>query len=95
MENTGRRFIVSGSVQGVGYRYFCQRAALALGLKGFVMNLPDGSVEMEAFGAEGLIDEFREKITGSGGYFSVDGVKEASVPDENKYGDFYILMYPG
>jgi acylphosphatase len=95
MATSGRRFIVSGSVQGVGYRYFCRRAAQSLGLKGFVRNMPDGSVEIEAFGADAEIDEFRKQITGSGGYFQVDDIKETTVPDENKYGDFYIRMYPG
>ena len=40
------RFIVKGYVQGVGYRYFVKRNADALGLKGYVRNLPDGSVEV-------------------------------------------------
>ena len=95
MENSGRRFIVTGSVQGVGYRYYCRSTAQALGLKGFVMNLPDGSVEAEVFGERAFIQEFKSKISGNGGYFSVDDIKETEVPDENKYGDFYILMYPG
>ena len=40
-----KRFIVSGRVQGVGFRYFVQRKAQALGLAGWVRNLPDGRVE--------------------------------------------------
>ncbi len=44
------RFLVQGRVQGVGYRYFVQREAEALGLSGFVRNLPDGSVEVVADG---------------------------------------------
>jgi acylphosphatase len=44
------RFLVSGRVQGVGYRAFVQREALALGLSGHALNLPDGRVEVLAIG---------------------------------------------
>ena len=40
-----RRFVVSGRVQGVGFRYFTQDAALREGVTGWVRNLPDGRVE--------------------------------------------------
>ncbi len=40
-----RRFIVTGRVQGVGYRYYVQDHAAVEGVHGFVRNLPDGSVE--------------------------------------------------
>ncbi len=41
-----RLIVVSGSVQGVGYRAFARRAALALGIRGHAINLPDGRVEV-------------------------------------------------
>jgi acylphosphatase len=44
------RFLVSGRVQGVGYRAFARREAEALGLSGHAMNLPDGRVEVLAIG---------------------------------------------
>jgi acylphosphatase len=40
-----RRFVVSGRVQGVGFRYFTQDVALREGVTGWVRNRPDGSVE--------------------------------------------------
>ncbi len=43
---------VSGVVQGVGFRYFTQRMAQRLGLVGYVRNLRDGGVELEAEGEE-------------------------------------------
>jgi len=40
-----RRVVVEGFVQGVGYRDFARRAALGLGVSGWVRNRPDGAVE--------------------------------------------------
>ncbi len=40
-----RHYIVTGRVQGVGFRYFAQDAAVREGVSGFVRNRPDGSVE--------------------------------------------------
>ena len=45
-----RRFVVSGGVQGVGFRWFVLRHAQRDGLTGFARNLPDGSVEVVAAG---------------------------------------------
>ena len=43
----GKRILVSGRVQGVGYRAFVCAWARKLDLKGFVLNLPDGKVEIQ------------------------------------------------
>ncbi len=43
---TSIRYLVRGRVQGVGFRWFVSRHARALGLGGYVRNLPDGSVEV-------------------------------------------------
>jgi membrane-associated protein len=46
------RFLVSGIVQGVGFRWYVARHARGLGLTGFARNLPDGRVEVVAAGAD-------------------------------------------
>ena len=46
------RFVVTGLVQGVGFRWFVARHARALGLGGYARNLPDGRVEVVAAGGE-------------------------------------------
>jgi len=54
--------IVEGLVQGVGYRWFIQQAGKSLNLSGFVKNLIDGRVEIEAQGSRPVIEEFLKKI---------------------------------
>ncbi len=52
--------IVHGRVQGVGFRFFVLRQAVALGLKGWVRNLAEGTVEVLA---EGDAASLRELLT--------------------------------
>jgi acylphosphatase len=47
-----RRFLVSGHVQGVGFRWYVARHARGLGLAGFARNLADGRVEVVASGGD-------------------------------------------
>ncbi len=54
--------IIYGVVQGVGFRYFVLGQALKAAISGFVRNLPDGTVEIEAEGAEDDLDQFIESI---------------------------------
>jgi acylphosphatase len=58
----GRRFVVSGRVQGVGFRYFVLRRAQLLGLTGWVRNLPNGGVEVNAWGGQGDLDRLAEQL---------------------------------
>ncbi len=63
MEGTVRFFgRATGRVQGVGFRYFVQQNAEELGVKGWVKNMPDGSVTMELQGTEEKIHEMEERI---------------------------------
>ena len=66
MTDTGaivRRVLVDGSVQGVGYREFTRRAALRLGVSGWIRNRSDGAVEALIRGrpaaVEALVAEMR------------------------------------
>ena len=53
-----RLIVVSGSMQGVGYRAFARRAALELDVRGYARNLPDGRVEVLACGEAAALDAF-------------------------------------
>ena len=50
--------IIQGKVQGVFYRNFAQTKAKEIGLNGYAMNKPDGTVYIEVEGEETLLEEF-------------------------------------
>ncbi|TAL08910.1 MAG: acylphosphatase [Nitrospirae bacterium] len=53
---------VSGMVQGVGYRFFAQRAAEDLNVSGWVRNLPDGRVQAEVEGPRPRVEELLVRL---------------------------------
>ena len=57
-----RRFVVSGRVQGVGYRAFAARVARALKIQGGARNLDDGRVEVIACGAVHALDRLEAAL---------------------------------
>jgi acylphosphatase len=77
------RVLIRGLVQGVGYRYFAERTARHLGLKGFVRNLPDGRVEAVAAGREDDVAAFITTLRQGPAAGRVDGLEigEASLED--------------
>ncbi len=57
-----RRFMIGGSVQGGGFRYFTQNAAAREGVTGWVHNLPDGRVEAFVEGDKEAVTRFEHAI---------------------------------
>lgn len=57
-----RRYIISGRVQGVGFRYFAERIAREYGVAGWVRNVPDGTVEIYATGKAEQIEGFEALV---------------------------------
>jgi acylphosphatase len=61
-EGDARGFRVVGRVQGVGFRWWARRTARALGVSGWVRNLPDGSVEVQASGARAALERLEMRL---------------------------------
>jgi acylphosphatase len=86
-----KRYLVSGAVQGVGFRYFTQHAAAKLHLSGYVRNLHDGRVEVFACGAREQLAQLREYLQRGPRFATVREVSEEdAVPDERFMKDFVI-----
>ena len=83
---------VSGVVQGVGFRWFVHRLACRYGLKGYVKNLPDGSVETQAEGEEGTLRAFFEDVRIGPSYARVTSVNVDWIEYSGKYKDFRIEL---
>jgi acylphosphatase len=75
------RFLIQGRVQGVGYRYFAQKAAAQLNISGYARNLEDGSVEIYAVGRESDVSEFAGRLRNGPPFSEVRSVdrQEAAV----------------
>lgn len=87
------RFHVSGSVQGVGYRFFAQRAASTLGVRGYVKNLFDGRVEVYAIATTEILALFREQLKRGSRFAGVDEVTEVEAEMLPKYGDDFVIEH--
>lgn len=87
MEKQLYKIHVKGYVQGVGFRYSTLRAANENGLKGFVKNMPDGSVYIEAEGSTKALTDFVKWCKNGPGY--VESVTTAVYPPVN-YKDFRV-----
>jgi acylphosphatase len=57
-----RRYLISGRVQGVGFRSFAAKAAHQLGVTGWARNLGDGRVEVHANGTSRQLDDLESRL---------------------------------
>lgn len=76
------RWLVSGRVQGVGYRWFALREGERLGLAGWVRNLADGQVEAVAAGPAEVLDQFEATLREGPRWAHVESVEKAHVPHD-------------
>ena len=82
---------VSGVVQGVGFRYFVQWRARAIGLNGYVRNLPDGDVEVVVEGGREALEEMVKNLRQGPLMASVKGVSvQWAESAEPQFKDFRI-----
>lgn len=83
-----RKFYISGLVQGVGYRFFTQRAAARHQVLGYVRNLKDGRVEAVAEGDAESVEAFKHDLTAGPTHSKVEHIEEI-VQEPN---GFYTLF---
>ena len=85
-----RRFLISGEVQGVGYRFFAQRAAARHQVVGYVRNRPDGTVEALAEGPANSVEAFKHDLVTGPQWSVVRQVEEISLEPTGTYSMFRI-----
>ena len=76
------RYLVEGTVQGVGFRHFVFRRAMSLGLGGWVRNLADGRVEVVVAGPPGNLELLEAALAAGPPHATVTGVEKLDTSDE-------------
>ncbi len=85
-----KRFLITGRVQGVGYRYFAERWASQLGICGYVKNLWDDSVEVYAIGDAAALEELKRQLAEGPRSARVVAIDESDEPVDKRYNRFMI-----
>jgi acylphosphatase len=87
------QIFISGRVQGVGFRACVRRIAIDLNIRGTVMNLPDGKVQVYATGEPMVLEKFVSMLYGCPRAV----VRDISTHDVslNQYDDFSIIKGEG
>jgi len=86
--------VVSGTIQGVGYRQGCRQAARMLDLVGWVRNLHDGRVEIFAQGSDPDVDRLIDWVWVGPSAARVTGVESDVVAPDVTLTDFFIQPDP-
>lgn len=85
------KIIVSGRVQGVGYRYFIARFCVEHGITGYAKNLWSGKVEIIAESRPEFLEELIQKAKEGPHHSHVSSCKVEWLEFENKYNNFETL----
>jgi acylphosphatase len=90
MATIARKFLVRGGVQGVGYRFFAQRAAAKHQVVGYVRNEPDGSVEVLAEGPASNVEAFKQELATGPQWSRVEQLEEIDLDPTGTYTLFRV-----
>ena len=85
-----RYILISGVVQGVGFRHFTRQNAMRLGVHGYAKNLPNGKVEVVAEGDKATLDEFVKILWKGPPASRVEDVKVEARPHSGEYTSFGV-----
>ncbi len=86
----GKHMIVHGKVQGVGFRHFTKQQADYSGIKGWVRNNMDGTVEIEAAGTPDNLESFTEALKEGNGYSKVENIETEESGKATTYRKFQV-----
>ncbi|MEX2586255.1 MAG: acylphosphatase [Balneolaceae bacterium] len=90
MDTAGKHLMISGRVQGVGFRNFTQQKARKLGLQGWVRNLNDGRVEVVVRGAASDVYRLIETLKQGPAMARVDHLEELDREEDGPEAGFEI-----
>lgn len=90
MTACAKQIVVSGRVQGVGFRYFVQHVGNRLGVVGNVRNCPDSTVAIVVQGSEKKIAEFVKQVEKGPSLARVQRVDVVDIPVRDSYSSFSI-----
>ena len=85
-----RKYLISGEVQGIGFRYFAQRSAARHQVRGYVRNLEDGRVEALVEGPAKAVEEFKLDLAAGPNYSRVEQLEETVLEPSGRYPTFRI-----
>jgi acylphosphatase len=86
----GRRYVIKGRVQRVGFRFFVENAAQREGIQGYVRNQHDGSVEIAAEGDADAMQRFEMAVRRGPAGARVEDVETVSVEPSGRYAGFRV-----
>lgn len=86
-----KRFYVTGTVQGVGFRYFAHRMASRLGISGYVKNLRDGRLEVYAIGSPPQLESLKRELERGPRSAMISEVGEEDAPVEPQYASGFSI----
>ena len=89
-EKVSAEIIVDGRVQGVGYRFFTERAAARFDIKGWSRNLPDGRVMLEIEGEKDKAEKFIRELEKGPSMSRVENVNVKWKPFQGSFTGFHI-----
>jgi acylphosphatase len=85
-----KKYVISGRVQGVGFRFFAERVANQLGIRGHVKNRWDGTVEVYAIGDANSLEQLKLQLAEGPRSARVAGIEETDEPVRKDYSTFMI-----
>lgn len=90
MSEKTNKYLIKGRVQGVGFRAFTESSARELGLKGYVRNLPDGSVEAVAHGPVDDLFKFENRLEKGPALARVIDIEKQQIDNNTDFHEFRI-----